>query len=270
VTYQDRSFTFHGVPVHYMEAGTGFPLLLIHGSGPGASSIGNWRLILEPLAERYHVFAMDLIGFGRSGRRAAPPYFDVSYWLSQCQAMLALMPDSAGVIAHSLSAALALKLAAANPEKIAALLTTGAMGAAFPANDATKRCWTFPETRAALRATAEILIHDHRHITDAYIENRVQTLFNDAAYKAYFVSMFDGDRQRFITESLVSAAELAAIKIPVTMLHGRNDIAFPPSITLKLAESLAQADVTLLANCSHSIALEHPNKLLAAAGTLFG
>jgi 2-hydroxymuconate-semialdehyde hydrolase len=82
--------------------------------------------------------------------------------------------------------------------------------------------------------------------------------------------MFDGDRQRFITESLVSAAELAAIKIPVTMLHGRNDIAFPPSITLKLAESLAQADVTLLANCSHSIALEHPNKLLAAAGTLFG
>jgi 2-hydroxymuconate-semialdehyde hydrolase len=268
--YQDKSFSLDGVPVHYIEAGAGFPLLLIHGSGPGASTIGNWRLILEPLAERYHVFAMDLIGFGRSGRRPVEPYFSVPYWLSQCQAMLGLMPEKLGVIAHSLSAALGLKLAAANPDQVAAILTTGAMGADFPANDATKKCWNFPETRADLRAVAEILIHDHRHITDAYIENRVQTLFNDPDYKAYFSAMFSGDRQRFITESLLTPAELAAIKIPVTMLHGRNDHAFPASTSLKLAESLPQADITLLANCSHSIALEQTEKLLTAARALFG
>ncbi len=41
-------------------------------------------------------------------------------------------------------------------------------------------------------------------------------------------------------------------------------------ITLALAASLRQADVTLLAHCSHSIALEFPEKLLAAAVLLFG
>jgi 2-hydroxymuconate-semialdehyde hydrolase len=268
--YQSKEFIFEGVPVHYIEAGAGFPILLIHGSGPGASTIGNWRLILEPLAEKYHVFAMDLIGFGLSGRRPAPPFFDIDFWQRQCRAMLDLMPgETVGILGHSLSGALALKLTAAE-RRVTRTMTTGSMGAAFAVNADTSLCWTFPADRAALRATAEMLIHDHSHITEAYIDNRVQTLFEDAAYGAYFSAMFAGDHARFAAAATLSTAELARIKTPVTMLHGREDTAFPPAITLALAQSLPQADVTLLAHCSHSIALEFPQKLLAAASLLFG
>ena len=28
---------------------------MLHGSGPGAGTIGNWRLVLEPLAARYRI-----------------------------------------------------------------------------------------------------------------------------------------------------------------------------------------------------------------------
>ena len=267
--YREWDFAFEDSTVHAMEGGAGFPLLLVHGSGPGASTAGNWRLILEPLAERYHVFAMDLIGFGRSGRRPQPPFFDVAFWLRQAEAMLEHMPEGPfGIVGHSLGAALALKLAATTP-RVAAVLTTGAMGADFPVNEGTRRCWTFPETRQDLQATAEVLIHDRRHITSDYIENRVKTLFGDADYRAYFSAMFAGDRQRFVTEALLSAAELARITMPVTMLHGREDRAFPPAITLELAKSLPQADILLLADCSHSIALEQPQKLLAACFALF-
>lgn len=69
-------FDFEGVPVTYYHGGKGAPLLLIHGSGPGASSIGNWRTALGPLSERFEIFAMDLIGFGKSGRLPSTPYFD--------------------------------------------------------------------------------------------------------------------------------------------------------------------------------------------------
>ncbi len=267
--YQERDFQFETTNVHYLEGGSGFPLLLLHGSGPGASTIGNWRLILEPLAERFHVFAMDLIGFGRSGRRAHPPFFDVGFWMDQVRALIGRLPAGPfGIVGHSLSAALALKLAAAEP-RIAAVLTTGAMGADFPVNEGTRRCWTFPENHADLQATAEVLIHDHRQITPEYIENRVKTLFGDDDYRAYFTAMFAGERQRFVTETLVKTEELAAVTVPVTMLHGRDDSAFPPAITLRLAEHLPQADVVLLANCAHSIALEPPQKLLAACLALF-
>lgn len=268
-SYQSKTFSYEGVPVHYLEGGAGLPLLLIHGSGPGASTIGNWRMVLDPLAARYHVFAMDLIGFGQSGRRLEEPYFDLGFWLGQCRAMIALMPgEEIGVCGHSLSGALALKLAATEP-RITKILTTGTMGAAFPVNESTIRCWTFPQTRDDLWATARILIHDERHITEAYIENRVKTLFDDQDYKDYFTRMFAGAPQRFVAEAVVMPEELAANRAAIRMLHGRNDTAFPSSVTLKLAEALPQADVTLLASCSHSIALEQPGKFLLAANELF-
>lgn len=264
-----RVFDFEGIPVAVYEAGHGYPLLLIHGSGPGASTVANWRLVFQSLASRYHVYGMDLIGFGQSGRLPAPPFFDVEFWLRQCRAMVARIPNAKlGVIGHSLSGALALKLAASEP-KVERVLTTGTMGASFPANEATVRCWTFPDTREALLATAKALIFDSRHITDAYLDNRIATLWSDPSYREYFTSMFDGDRQRFVDQAVLTGDELSKISIPVTMLHGKDDRAFPPTVSLQIASSLAKADVLLLGECSHSIALEHPAKLLVACQGLF-
>ncbi len=260
--YTPKSFMFGGIPVNYLEGGSGFPLLLIHGSGPGASTIGNWGTILEPLAESFHVFAMDLIGFGLSGRLPHPPFFDMGLWYRQAMAMIKMLPGTAvGVLGHSISGALALKLAAAEP-RIAKVMTTGSMGAYFEINEFTRLCWTFPNDVAAMRATAETLIHDPKYITDAYMQNRIKTLFEDKDYRAYFSEMFSQAPERYMAATLLTPEELRRITMPVTMLHGRNDTAFPPSVTLKLAESLPQANVLLLANCSHSVALEQSAHLL--------
>jgi len=267
--YQSREFRFEGTSVHYVEGGAGKPILLLHGSGPGASTIGNWRTILEPLAEDYHVFAMDLIGFGLSGRLKEPPFFDVARWLRQAQAMLDEMGAAeAGVVGHSLSGALALKLAAADT-RVTRVLTTGTLGAPFALNAASRRVWTFPKDQEDFLETAKILIHDHRHITEAYIANRMKTLFEDPGYRSYFTEMFSPNHDALMAQSFLSKVELDAIKIPVTMLHGRNDHPVPPSVTLDIAAALPQANVMLLGQCSHSVALEHPDILLAACKLLF-
>jgi 2-hydroxymuconate-semialdehyde hydrolase len=264
-----KTFTFQGIEVHYLEGGAGKPLLLLHGSGPGASTIGNWRRVLEPLCARYHVFAMDLIGFGQSGRRPQPPFFDVDFWLDQSRALLAMMPgERIGLVGHSLSGALALKLAASNP-RITQVLTTGSMGAPFTPNADTRLCWTFPQTPEALRRTAAMLIFDTSLIDDAYIAARRAVLFEDPGYAPYFRDMFAADAQTYADAAVLSDGELSQITCPVCMLHGRNDTAFPPEISLRLASCIAQADVTILARCSHSVAMEHPAKFLAAAHSLF-
>jgi 2-hydroxymuconate-semialdehyde hydrolase len=267
--YTDRVLRVNNLEAAYIEGGAGYPLLLIHGSGPGASTIGNWRRILEPLAQDFHVHAMDLIGFGRSARKTEEPFFDPDLWLQQCQALLGKMPgERIGVIAHSLSAVLAFRLAA-KEARVAQVLTTGAMGASFRANENTIACWTFPETREALRATAESLIFDRSLIDDAYLSARMSILHADPDYRAYFTKMFEGNRQHFVDVSVLSDDTLAQVTCPVTMLHGRADTAFPPEITLSVAQRLPQADVQLLANCSHSIAMERPDTLLSAARELF-
>lgn len=273
MSYIEREFALDGIPVSYIEGGgenTGaLPLLLLHGSGPGVSTQGNWRRILEPLAAAHPVYAMDLIGFGRSGRKPSPPYFDPSLWLRQCREMLARIPcERVGIVGHSISGALALKLAASET-RVAKVLTTGTMGARFTVNEWTVRTWTFPATRKEMQVAAQGLIHDHTLIDDAYLDARMQVLgAND--YGRYFSAMFEGDKQRFVDSVVLTTEELSRIRCDVTMVHGREDRSFPAEpLTLALARQIPQADVVMLGRCSHSIAMEQSDKLLDIAGTLF-
>src|SRR4029453_18828513 len=54
-----------GVRVHYQEKGTGTPLVLLHGF---TSSTYSWKDVLDPLSKNFRVIAVDLKGFGFSGK----------------------------------------------------------------------------------------------------------------------------------------------------------------------------------------------------------
>lgn len=52
--------------IHYYEAGVGHPVILLHGSGPGATGWSNFRPNIEPLSRQFHVHAVDMPGWGES------------------------------------------------------------------------------------------------------------------------------------------------------------------------------------------------------------
>jgi len=272
-TMRAEQFEFEGLAVALYRSGQGAPLLLLHGSGPGASSMGNWHTVLPMLANRFEVFAMDLIGFGKSARKPAAPYFDFEMWVRQTQAALTYIEHETdskqiGVIGHSLSAALALRLGAVSP-RIAAILTTGAMGANFEVTQETRLCWRCPRNRDELLLTLKGLIHDHSVINEPYLAAR-ESVILAPGYADYFDQMFAGEPEQYITATILPNAVLQIIKCPVVMLHGRNDVAFPPSSSMSLSTVIQRADLMLLANCSHSIAIERTQTFLSTAFSLFG
>ena len=262
-------FTVRGIKVQAWEGGRGPSLMLLHGSGPGAASLGTWRHLFEPLMERFHVYCMDLIGFGQSGRKPQEPYFDLDLWQEQAQVLLAIVPgDKVRLVGHSISGLFALRLAAQSP-RIARLMTTATIGASFPVNEGTRLCWTFPETKEDLRRTLQALTFDHSGITEEMLDARMAIL-HDGVYGGHFSSMFAGDRQRFIEQCVITPEELAQIRCDVMMVHGLNDGPFPAGpLTLSLARHLPQADILLLARCGHLPALEQPGKLTAAMLSFF-
>jgi 2-hydroxymuconate-semialdehyde hydrolase len=267
-TVTEELFDLEGIPVNYYHAGQGRPLLLLHGSGPGASSIGNWKAVLEPLAQRFEIYAMDLIGFGKSGRKSQEPYFDYGLWMRQAAAMLERIPGQrVGVIGHSLSASIGLTLAA-QASRVGAVMTTGAMGAKFKLNDGTRRTWTCPRTREELVRALSGLIHDTSGITDDYLRTREQVIFAPG-YADYFDTMFKGNQQQYIDAAMLSDSTLERITCPVLMLHGRNDGAFPTSNSIALAQKLAHADLMLISACSHSVAAERADTFMALAHDFF-
>jgi 2-hydroxymuconate-semialdehyde hydrolase len=259
---------FEDTTIHCWEGGSGFPILMLHGSGAGASTPGNWRRVIEPLSRKYRVLAADLVGFGLSGRKRAQPYFDMDMWLRQGHHLLQrLQAPAVGIIGHSLSGALALKLAAAEP-RVTRVMTTGTMGASFPCRPGT-RLWRYPEGRDALRQSVETTVWNKQLIDDEELDYRTRIL-TAPGYREYYESMFDGDKQHYIDISAVTDEELARVQARVLMMHGRQDVSFPPEQTcLVLGQSLP-ADIWLIDRCAHSVALEYPEKFLAGADLLFG
>ncbi len=269
--FAEHTDLFEGVPVRYWESdglGEKPPLLLLHGSGPGVGTQGNWRLVLEPLSQSFHVIAGDLIGFGLSGRKQKEPFFDYDMWLRQCEYLLNRFEgDSVNVLGHSLSGSLALKLAA-RTTKICRVATTGTLGSPVQANPALDVVWTFPETEEDLISAGRTLVYDGALIDQAYIEGRKKILY-DGTYKNYFQRMFAGNKQQFIDASVLTEAEVAAIRCPVLLIHGRDDRPISCESSRELATRIPHADYIQLAKCGHSVALEQPEKLIGLAKYFF-
>ena len=82
-----RSITAAGIRTNYHDLGSGFPVLMIHGSGPGVSAWANWRLVMPEVAKRSRVIAPDMVGFGFTERPAGQRY-DMDVWVDQAIGLL--------------------------------------------------------------------------------------------------------------------------------------------------------------------------------------
>ena len=261
---------FEGTSVHCYEGGRGRPILMLHGSGPGAGTASMWSRVLGRMARRYHILAVDLIGFGRSGVKPREPFFDVDMWSRQAQMALDRLAaqGSVGVIGHSLSGYLALRLAANNP-RIDKVLATGAMGGRYKKNDAVKFAWTMPKNEDGLRQLYKIVSTSPPEATEHFVSARF-ALIDTPAYRNYFTRMFKGDIQRYINQATLTKQELGRIKQQVVLLYGANDRPVPfLTAALPLARAIPQADLIRLANCGHTPSLDQPEKFLSVARSLF-
>jgi 2-hydroxymuconate-semialdehyde hydrolase len=262
---------FEGMAIHCYEGGSGFPLLLLHGSGAGTSTSSNWALVLEELARHYHILAADLIGFGLSARKSAPPLFDLSLWTRQVQFLFDRLSAgaNAGVVAHSLSGFLALRLAASNPNLIK-VAVTGCPGAPLELTRALDVAWSVPDSLQALRRMYAYVTAKPADLTDQFYEERLRML-NASGYAEYFAAMFAGNKQAYLDQLVLHADELARIEAQVLFIHGAGDRIVPfAQGTLPLMRFIRDADAVLLGNCGHGPALEQAPKFMRAVRGLFG
>ncbi|MCP4867238.1 MAG: alpha/beta fold hydrolase [Proteobacteria bacterium] len=112
------------IEVAWRQAGSGPPLLLVHGL---MTSSYSWRYVLEPLGEHFTLYAPDLPGSGASAMPAGP--YDpgtLAAWIGQFQSMLGIR--GCPVIGNSLGGYLSMRLALDDPGSMARLLNLHSPG----------------------------------------------------------------------------------------------------------------------------------------------
>ncbi|MDR3404195.1 MAG: alpha/beta hydrolase [Chthoniobacter sp.] len=132
-------FDSAGVKIHYTVQGTGQPVILIHGLY--ASGQMNWGApgIIDDLAQHYRVIALDCRGHGQSDK----PTGDADYGIKMVDDVVRLMDHlqlpSANIVGYSMGGMIALKLAAAHPDRVRSVVL-GGMGW-LPEGSPLQRVW---------------------------------------------------------------------------------------------------------------------------------
>jgi 2-hydroxymuconate-semialdehyde hydrolase len=66
--YHHRTLFVGDIKTHFLEAGSGPDLVLLHGGEYGASAEITWKHNIGALAERFHVIAPDMLGWGETDK----------------------------------------------------------------------------------------------------------------------------------------------------------------------------------------------------------
>lgn len=118
------TFSTNGLAYHYVEAGEGPAVLLLHGfTGSGE----NWQRLLAALADGYRTIALDLPGHGQSEAPADPGRYGMATVAADIGALLAhLGCGPAHLLGYSMGGRLALYLALTAPARWRSLILESA------------------------------------------------------------------------------------------------------------------------------------------------
>ena len=254
-----RSITAGGYQTNVHEHGKGFPLMLIHGSGPGVTAWANWRLVMPELAKQRRVIAPDMLGFGYSERPANPDY-QRDVWVEHAIGVLdALGIEQADLVGNSFGGGIALALAIRYPHRVRRLVLMGSVGVSFPITDGLDRVWGYEPSFQTMRSLMDTFAYDRALVTDELAELRYQASIRPG-FQESFAQMFPAPRQRWVDGLASNEADIRAVQHETLVIHGREDQVIPLQASLQLAQLIPNAQLHVYGHCGHWTQIEHAGR----------
>ena len=250
----------NGVELYYERAGSGEPLLLVHGLLFSAES---WRDQLDSLSDEYDCIAVDLRGQHRSEAPTDPAGYEL--W-NQVEDIHGLIEQLGIAPVHyaglSMGGMIGMRLALAHPEDLRdlVLLDTSAEGEDPEKAEryaAMRHVMRKGELEAVLPALPPVFF------ADAYVNEQPEKV------EAWFESLRRGDQEGFALASLMVderddvRPRLGEIMVPTLVIHGTEDVPIPVERAEALAAGIPGARLELVEGAGHQSNMDHPREVTA-------
>ncbi|WP_341647101.1 alpha/beta fold hydrolase [Thauera sp. SDU_THAU2] len=254
-----------GIRTNYHDLGSGHPLLLIHGSGPGVSAWANWRLVMPGLARQARVIAPDMVGFGFTERPAGQRY-DMDAWVAQAVGLLdALGIERTDLVGNSFGGALALALAIRHPRRVRRLVLMGSVGVPFEITPGLDAVWGYTPSFENMRAIMDYFAWDRSLVNDELAQLRYEASIRPG-FQESFAAMFPAPRQRWVDAMASREADIRALPHETLVIHGRDDRVIPLLTSLTLADWISRAQLHVFGRCGHWTQIEHAARFARLVG----
>lgn len=254
-----RSVLAAGRQTNVHDLGSGEPVLLIHGSGPGVTAWANWRLVMPALAEARRVIAPDMAGFGYTERRPDDEY-SMDNWVSHAIGVLdALDIERTDLVGNSFGGAIALALAIRHPERVRRLVLMGSVGVDFEITPALDAVWGYQPSLEAMRGLLDLFAYDRGLVNDDLARLRYEASIRPGFHES-FSAMFPAPRQRWVDAMASAEADIRALPNQTLVIHGREDKVIPLQTSQTLSSWIPRAQLHVFGQCGHWTQIEHAGR----------
>jgi haloalkane dehalogenase len=258
--------------LHYVDEGAGAPLVLVHGTPTWSFE---WRHVVAGLRDEARVLAVDHLGFGLSDRPVTAQYRPEDHARRFRQWVEAVLPGEAvHLVVHDFGGPIALDWALDHPEHVRQLTVINSWMWSFADDRSMRRKarlasgafgrFLYRRFNASLRLIMPSAYGDRRNLTPAI----------HAQYLAPFPDADSRERVLFaLAQSLLGSSaffdslwqrrqRLSAV--PMHIVWGLRDSAFPQSMLERWQQSFPHARVTRIGDAGHWPHEEAPDAVVAA------
>ncbi len=265
----------NGVKLHYVRAGDGPLVVLLHG---WPQTWYMWRKVIAPLAERYTVVAPDLRGFGDSGK-PLDGYDPVNVAEDVHQLVRSLGFDALFLVGHDLGGPVAYAYAHAHPDEVKKLVI---LDVAITISDA--------EAAEYYRRLFHLSFHARPDIAVALVSGRERTYlthfyrdcYNPGAFTHEdideYVACFSAPgalrasmaHYGALPEGLEQRKEMAKTKLTMPVLALGGAMSFGQGVVKSLERVATDVRGGVIEGAAHWVAEEQPEALLRELLAFFG
>lgn len=243
------------------EAGSGHPVFLIHGSGPGATGWSNFAPNISVLSDKYRCIAVTMPGWGESSPQSLQTGRD------QGRAVLQLMEamgiDRAAFVGNSMGGGIGLVMAGLHPERVSHLVTMGSgvwggniLSPALPSMGMRAILDAYEDpSDLNFRRLVQVMCYNQELATDDLVAERAKAA---REHPEHLVNWLEMARAGVGAEEITRAAEhLPRTPVPTLLIHGRDDQTVHFELSLRTLALIPDSRLTLLNRCGHWAQLEH-------------
>lgn len=257
---QEHNVQAGNVRIHYRTAGSGDPLIMLHGTGPGADAWTNFRANVDALSVVRRVLLIDFPRFGGSEMAALPgPRLDVLSGVLR-DFMDALSLQRADIVGNSMGGQVALKLAIDSPERVGRLVLVAPAPFSrstlvpMPTEVVRQIAGYYKDdgpTLAKMRRLMETLVYDATTVSDEAVQERFK-----ASARPEVLAVNQGPHWEH--QSLEHEIDRATAK--TLIIWGQEDRASPLDHAFTMLRLMPDAELHILPRCGHSAQVERPER----------
>jgi 4,5:9,10-diseco-3-hydroxy-5,9,17-trioxoandrosta-1(10),2-diene-4-oate hydrolase len=249
-----------GIKIHYNDVGSGYPVIMIHGAGPGASSWSNFKQNVDAFGDRFRCLLVDMPQYGGSEKLVIE-----GGRLTYCSGVFRDFMDKLGIdqahfVGNSMGGQVAIKLAIDSPERVTKLVVIGSAPVSqslfcpMPL-EGIKLIGSYYKgggpSREKMRTLIQTLLYDSSFLTDAIVEERYQ-------------ASIDPDTVRVMSTQPPTKEDLNGqlhrVACPALVLWGIDDRFGALDIGLLMARTFQNARMHIFPKCGHWAQVEHADE----------